>query len=954
MMGISQVTLNTISQTSAINDGYQDYSCLSGGAGATTLLVGASHTLTVRTNPAAAENVRVWIDFDNNGIFNPITELFFSSTATGLHTGTNLPIPASAVLNTPLRMRVADDWTPAPVPTPCSTPRYGQFEDYTVTLQANTAPPVAAFTAGNNVVTCSGLVQFTDQSSGAPTTWRWRFGDGSAPSLQQNPQHQYTTAGVYSVTLTVTNANGTDSLTRTNYIQYDPVVPVAASCTPQTAAYCCGYGISRVRFADLDRASGDGAAGFEDFTCGARATVVGGNRYKLTVNKSTTQAQDVRAWLDFNNDGQFTAAEQVLVALSQDTAVATITIPLTAPINTALRLRIAADAAGQPMGPCVAPQLGQMEDYSVVVRANTLPPITAFTVTPVAPCDTVKTFTDHSQNAPTGWLWNFGDGATSTLQNPQHTYQTSGTYTITLITTNAFGTDTLVRANAAFVLIPCRTYCTPTGLQTQSIWIERVQFAAIDRVSGLDPNAYTVTYDPPAQLTQGQPQMLTVTTNILPGMGGPPNFITAAWIDFNQNGTWEASERVLQQQGNPASPTVQQLVGIPGNALIGVTMMRVLTTRNGQFANNPCPPNNAPGLEIEDYLVVVSAQQAPPVAGFSVDNQVSCDGLVQFTDTSSNVPSTWRWDFGDGIGTSTVANPQYQYPTTMGTYTVKLVVTNAFGQDSVTRLSYVTVRGIAGPIAPSCRPESATPGFGIGIDSVHLQAYNRVMTNSTPNPSDSYRDYSCDKRGVVFAGLPATLRVRTIQAMGARVVAWIDYNNDGVFDAIGERVLIGNNQPQGVYQATFTVPAGTVRNVALRLRVGSDWTNNPTLRPCGNAAPRLPQYGQFEDYTVTVRDTVLAVAAARPALALTVLPNPTLDGRLAVRLTGDVPGTASGAPLTLTVRTVLGQVVERRTLTVRPGADAVVDLSTLPTGVYIVQTDGPVAALRGTIRLIRE
>jgi PKD repeat protein len=60
-------------------------------------------------------------------------------------------------------------------------------------------------------------VQFTDESSGSPSSWFWDFGDGHT-STQQNPQNQYATTGVYDVFLRVSNSMGVDSLLKLDYI----------------------------------------------------------------------------------------------------------------------------------------------------------------------------------------------------------------------------------------------------------------------------------------------------------------------------------------------------------------------------------------------------------------------------------------------------------------------------------------------------------------------------------------------------------------------------------------------------------------------------------------------------------------------------------------------------------------------------------------------------------------
>lgn len=81
----------------------------------------------------------------------------------------------------------------------------------------NGSSPVASFTA--NVLTGNSplLVSFTDMSNNNPTSWSWNFGDSSS-SLSQNPTHTYTSAGVYTVSLTVSNTNGSNVYTRTGYI----------------------------------------------------------------------------------------------------------------------------------------------------------------------------------------------------------------------------------------------------------------------------------------------------------------------------------------------------------------------------------------------------------------------------------------------------------------------------------------------------------------------------------------------------------------------------------------------------------------------------------------------------------------------------------------------------------------------------------------------------------------
>ena len=89
---------------------------------------------------------------------------------------------------------------------------------------------------------------------------------------------------------------------------------------------------------------------------------------------------------------------------------------------------------------------------------------------------------------------------------------------------------------------------------------------------------------------------------------------------------------------------------------------------------------NAANCEATDCIIITEIMPDPPVAAFSADVTEGCDNLtVQFTDESTNSPTTWAWDFGNG-DTSDEQSPQYTY-TTPGSYTVTLIVTNPGGSD---------------------------------------------------------------------------------------------------------------------------------------------------------------------------------------------------------------------------------------------------------------------------------
>ena len=94
--------------------------------------------------------------------------------------------------------------------------------------------PTAQFSANPTSGVAPLVVQFTDSSTGSPTSWSWNFGDGGTATTQ-SPSHTYSAAGVYTVSLTATNASGSDPEVKNNYITVTapPTAPTAQfSATP--------------------------------------------------------------------------------------------------------------------------------------------------------------------------------------------------------------------------------------------------------------------------------------------------------------------------------------------------------------------------------------------------------------------------------------------------------------------------------------------------------------------------------------------------------------------------------------------------------------------------------------------------------------------------------------------------------------------------------------------------
>jgi len=117
------------------------------------------------------------------------------------------------------------------------------IDDVNLKFTSSGSAPVANFTANNTTVCAGSSVTFTDQSTNSPTSWSWTFGGGTpATSNSQNPGVVFSTAGTYNVSLTATNANGNNTVTKSSYITVNALPSTVA--TSSNNSICNGNSTS--------------------------------------------------------------------------------------------------------------------------------------------------------------------------------------------------------------------------------------------------------------------------------------------------------------------------------------------------------------------------------------------------------------------------------------------------------------------------------------------------------------------------------------------------------------------------------------------------------------------------------------------------------------------------------------------------------------------------------------
>jgi PKD repeat protein len=338
-----------------------------------------------------------------------------------------------------------------------------------------------------------------------------------------------------------------------------------------------------------------------------------------------------------------------------------------------------------------------------------------FSATPDSGCATLSvSFTDLSTGTGVDtWEWSFGDGNTSSAQNPTHGYSGAGTYDVTLMASAGACVDTMVAPALVTVGTPPNT--TFSAAPTNGTAPLAVDFT--DESTGSpaswawdfgDGNASTAQNPMHTYTNAGTYGVTLITTNtcgndtliqtdmivvtpvpcdVVAGFSAAPDSgCTALGVSFTDLSTGSGIDAWAWDFGDGNVSTEQS----PAHDYAAAGTYDVtLVASAGACSDTMVAP----------ALVMVGAS---PTTAFSADPTSGAAALeVDFTDESTGSPSAWEWDFGDG-NTSTEQSPTHTYAGE-GTYTVTLIGTNSCGVDTLVQTDLVTVDpnpsdALAGPV----------------------------------------------------------------------------------------------------------------------------------------------------------------------------------------------------------------------------------------------------------------
>jgi gliding motility-associated-like protein len=583
-----------------------------------------------------------------------------------------------------------------------------------VQAQAGTPGFTASTAAG-----CSPLVvKFTDQSTGTPISWFWDFGTGATSTLKE-PSTTYFAPGQYSVTLTVTYADGTKTVTRADYITVYKNPEAVFNVSDSAGCYPFPVQFTDASIASPGTTNTSWVWDFGDGTQSSQQNPLNTYQYDGTYTVSMKVVNDKGCWsvatkhtyikvaggltADFGFvqpvscqapfDIKFTNASAGPGILSYrwdfgDGTTSTEKDPSHTYQNTGTYTVTLITTSSEG---CI----DTIRKENLLNLQNTS---TSFTAAAKACQNDSVRFANISTSAATQSFWNFGDGTTSTETNPVKVYTTTGTFTIKLVQGYGVCADSASQTIEVFAR-PKAGFTVDKNVHCQVPFSVNFQNTSSDAVSyRWDFGDSTTSTDANPSHTYNNVGDYEVTLTVTSANGCTdmiriPKAVSIAKPEISITAQPERGCIPLPVQFTPAITSNDAIVSYQWNFGDGATSTERRPshtyTQEGNFTVSLTITTASGCTETLTLPDRISAGTKPQPGFTAAPTTVCASQTVAFTNTSP-AGTAWQWDFGDG-GSSADPNPVYQYSDT-GTFTVKLVVENYGCRDSITLANYVTIK----------------------------------------------------------------------------------------------------------------------------------------------------------------------------------------------------------------------------------------------------------------------
>ena len=805
----------------------------------------------------------------------------------------------------------------------------------TITVVPGGSPPQAVIANLPTSIDAGQTITLTSESTNSPTSTQWDFDDGNGDTGTE-VRYAWEEPGEYRITLTVSNAAGEDTTFRTIFVEPSVDLPVARF-TESDLTVIAGESVS---FAD--QSSNNPTSRLWEFGDG-----------------STAEGANVdNTW---SEPGQFTVTLTVTNEAGSDSTAKTVTvlpIPVDPPtarfrvqslnVNVGELVNFIDTSLGDPTewswnfrdgAPIVdstaqnpAHAFSEPGTFTVELTASNEGGSDTFTRTIVVndPPDAAfgssadeldVSFTDQSTNSPTSWAWTFGDGTTSSAQNPQKTYAEAGTYLVTLVASNDAGDSTPFRSSITVVERPTANFTfVVDGLTVQFTnrstdgptafsWNFGDGITVADsRENPTYTFAASDTYEVVLTATNGagsDTSRVPVTVRLAPPQASFSCTVVNAGVSCDA-GT--SSNTVNYAWSAPTAVD-------PGGVLGAGGQLATFTFSEGGDHRITLTAANAAG---DTDLLTQTVTLNLPVPSITAINTVSnTSGTVVLSAAATNNPTSWTWSAApDGtlIAGATTAAPTFSFPAP-GRYVVSAVASNANG-NSITASEVIDVQ------FPPVISQVSSTETSIGVVALSAVATNSPTAWRWSLPDSIEGSSTSATPTFTFApfSAPATRTFSgTVTAANA---------NGGTSQSVPFTVTVSatapNLPPTVVVTSTDDAGNGTIRATATTSAGTISWSVSgpafatPVTASGPSAEFTVPVNGTYTftasatDSGLTGSDTAaVAVTSVPPAPTTTTTPpTTTTTTTTAAPTTTTTTTTAAPTPTTEPVTEVAGVVEE--------------------------------------------